>query len=392
MVDDDDYFDDGFVGYVETTVDPGPWVLVGTTVYCAFTIIALPMILILYRRRRQKRSSLDLQFEFIDATSRRRDDQDLYRDTLAKKKQSQTNDKSEETNLGIIKCTSEESVEVSKDIEKAKVKTVDNSSDFSSSTGSALAKLALVTDCVNKAIDDMVQGSSSPLKRIDTKPSNKNHDVHSVGSRSVDSSVSSMFSRGIRPHSRFSRNLNISNRSHAIHKALYHEKREDRLIISGKARRLLKSSNNGYSIQSSHLPKLNSSRSIIAPSLASGSCFVSELYPEDAVDANDPGKYDVNLAKNEYKDYSIFCGPNPCWSPAVLTQAFWDLVDLAEYDSESARLVKLAVPMTIAEVLDAVFENIQLALIAKNISTDSVAAFAVAGLFIELTDTFVKVR
>ena len=50
--------DDGFLGYVETTVDPGPWVIVGTTVFCALSIILLPCMLSLGRRY-EKRHQLN---------------------------------------------------------------------------------------------------------------------------------------------------------------------------------------------------------------------------------------------------------------------------------------------------------------------------------------------
>lgn len=51
---DDDYlYDDGFDGYIETTVDPGPWMLFGTTMYCLATVLALP-ILVVWGKKKAK--------------------------------------------------------------------------------------------------------------------------------------------------------------------------------------------------------------------------------------------------------------------------------------------------------------------------------------------------
>ena len=394
-MDNDDYFDDGFVGYIETTVDPGPWILFGTTVYCALTILALPVLVILWRRKQRRKVELESHFQFIDAISSvdKQSNHELQHDSSPHGKRHQINDSSRSESIAILHSKSDDSIELKRVLDKSQIKEADNSSDFSSSTGSALVKLALVTNSVNKAVDQLTQNSPTSSKKFHHKTLNQSHDMRSIGSRSIDSSVSSVLSRGLRPFSRSTRSTNLSNRSHGIHKVLYHEKREERQFMIEKKFDSSNTNDIETLTQKSHFSTSRQypTNNQFLPSQANSICIVSEIYPEEAVDANDPGKKDTNMI-NDYKEYDICCGSNPCWSPMVLRQALFDLVEIAEYDNESMRLVKLAVPMTIAEVVSSIYRNIQLALIARGISTDAVAAFAISGLFIQLTDTFVKVR
>jgi hypothetical protein len=51
---DDYYTDDGFSSYEITSIDPGPWMLIGICIYSLVCVLVLP-ILVFYGRRRNER-------------------------------------------------------------------------------------------------------------------------------------------------------------------------------------------------------------------------------------------------------------------------------------------------------------------------------------------------
>jgi len=55
--DDDDYYYyyDGFDNYVPKTIDPGPWMLIGVSVYSLICIIVLPFFVVIGNRRERRR-------------------------------------------------------------------------------------------------------------------------------------------------------------------------------------------------------------------------------------------------------------------------------------------------------------------------------------------------
>ena len=52
---DDDYYYEGFDNYVPKTVDPGPWMLIGVSVYSLLCIIILPFLVVIGNRRERRR-------------------------------------------------------------------------------------------------------------------------------------------------------------------------------------------------------------------------------------------------------------------------------------------------------------------------------------------------
>ena len=90
----------------------------------------------------------------------------------------------------------------------------------------------------------------------------------------------------------------------------------------------------------------------------------------------------------ESSDYQILCGKNAIWKPRVLCLGFRTLVDLAILDKESTRVITLAVPLILNQVLDALFNNLQLAVISWYLGTDAVAAAAMAQVFVGMTAEF----
>ena len=414
---DDDYlYDDGFDGYIETTVDPGPWMLFGTTMYCLATVLALP-ILVVWGKKRQREKWLREEVLFAG-------EQEVYHDhtvppiivrkdgTAADQHDAYNNNKNDSH---IIQQQQQRSNEHEHEQEQysQQSKSVTFShhrphghdasrataeaahSDNNSVVERGLAKLANVTRYVNQAVDQVSYGYHSYAGRSEVSVGSRTSRVSSRSARSASSTTSSLLrSRGvIKPHQRRSKSR-ISSRSAALHKQIFNEEREDVLtsppVEKSEDELALRYDQQRYNNKRSSFAVVSNSG--MSQSYMAESQYVSTLAPDDAVDANDPGKVDYlnSTTQEDVVEYDICCGPNPIWNPALIVRGMSKVVDLAEYDKESQRLIKLAIPMTISEVMDTVFENVQLALIGRNISTDAVAAYAIAGLFIELTDTFIK--
>ena len=52
---DDEYYYEGFDNYVPKTIDPGPWMLIGVSVYSLFCIIILPFLVVIGNSRDRRR-------------------------------------------------------------------------------------------------------------------------------------------------------------------------------------------------------------------------------------------------------------------------------------------------------------------------------------------------
>jgi len=445
--DEDDYTydDDGFDGYIENSIDPGPWMLLGTTLYCLATIIALPMLVVWdQKRQRHKRMRETALFAceqqeagYHDNTVQQEQEQ---QEQAVVRKDSREHLDHHHHHPHYDQCSSQQSKSVtfSPQQQDSTIGRTRSSaaSDHSGADNNnsvverGLAKLASVTRYVNQAIDQVSHDNAHNH--------NRNHHIHnaaqgstvhaarsevsagsrvSLGSRSIRSNTSSRSNASsfmrIKPFQRRSKSR-ISSRSAAMHKKMYNEGREDDVRHFSSSTSQVSASEKSAKVElvmrydqrygnNSNANRQQQRLSFVAPSNSgmshsfmsgAGSQYgISTLAPDDAVDANDPGKGDfLNTSLEDEVDYDVCCcGTNPSiWNPALIVRGMSTIVDLAEYDNESKRLIKLAVPMTISEVLDKVFDNVQLALIARNISTDAVAAFAISGLFIELTDTFIK--
>jgi Na+-driven multidrug efflux pump len=90
----------------------------------------------------------------------------------------------------------------------------------------------------------------------------------------------------------------------------------------------------------------------------------------------------------EVQDLRICCGRDALWKPRVIRRAFDDLVLLFEKDHETKRIISLALPFTLSEVVMGVCENIHMALISRYMGTGAVAAITAVDLFLSITGGF----
>lgn len=91
---------------------------------------------------------------------------------------------------------------------------------------------------------------------------------------------------------------------------------------------------------------------------------------------------------DEVRDLRICCGQRAFWRPQLIREAFDVLVLLFEKDHESKRIVSLALPFTLSEVVMGVCENIHIALISRFMGTGAVAAITAVDIFLSITGEF----
>jgi len=114
--------------------------------------------------------------------------------------------------------------------------------------------------------------------------------------------------------------------------------------------------------------------------------MVDDISPNDAADANDPGQM---KPYEDEEELQICCGKNALWRPAVIARAFDKLIEIAEPDNETKRILKLTVPFTLGEIMEATFEVIGMGLIGHFIGTDALAAYTVVEMLVGTTGEFI---
>lgn len=117
--------------------------------------------------------------------------------------------------------------------------------------------------------------------------------------------------------------------------------------------------------------------------------IVDDISPNDAADADDPGQYILPREDDDDKSVDLCCGERACWKPVMIMRAFDYLIELAEYDNETRRILKLSLPFTISAIMEAVLEAVTLALISQFIGTSAVAAYAVVDIVVGISSEFV---
>ena len=132
--------------------------------------------------------------------------------------------------------------------------------------------------------------------------------------------------------------------------------------------------------------KRSSSPVSIAPSMLSR--IEDDISPNDAADANDPGQ--PTLHPPEENELQICCGKQALWRPAILMRGLDYLVDIAQPDNETRRILKLGVPFTLAVVMESIFENVELALVGNFVGTNALTAYAMSDLLVGTSGEFIS--
>ena len=109
--------------------------------------------------------------------------------------------------------------------------------------------------------------------------------------------------------------------------------------------------------------------------------------PEDAADANDPGRspHLIQQYERQTNQTATTSGPPSLEPSNAFSAHFLNILDLAELDYESKRILVLAIPSTIGAMADPFFRIVLVAIISHFIDTDSMVAYLIVILFIRLT-------
>ena len=115
---------------------------------------------------------------------------------------------------------------------------------------------------------------------------------------------------------------------------------------------------------------------------------IDDIRPDDAADAGDPGKAKEYVDDGDL-ELTVCCGPRALWHRRTIAAGFDNLIRIAEPDTETKRIVKLGVPLTVAEIAECLFDSVTVIFISQNMGTDDLAAYTVTALMIGLTDEFI---
>ncbi|KAG7342247.1 MATE efflux family protein [Nitzschia inconspicua] len=127
----------------------------------------------------------------------------------------------------------------------------------------------------------------------------------------------------------------------------------------------------------------------VASERSAMSSIVDDISPNDAADANDPGRGNVFIEpdaiylekarKKSYGNTGFGIRAGCCSSPLE------EMLSLAMLDEDKRRVLISSIPLTLGASSEALFRLITTAFISQYLGTDSMIAFVLVGLFVRLT-------
>lgn len=122
----------------------------------------------------------------------------------------------------------------------------------------------------------------------------------------------------------------------------------------------------------------------VASSRSVMSSIVDDISPNDAADADDPGRgnlflqEDIQILHQQHRPQSFQKGQHKSgW--------FYNILDLARPTDESKRVMKTALPLSIGATSEAVFRLVTASFISQYLGSQSMIAYLLVGLFVRLT-------
>ena len=482
--DDDDYYtENGFDGYIETTIDPGPWTMVVTVAVCLISLISIPIVVIIGERyEKRRRDATEQECEAEDELALKEEEQAkpgpgdkeamgpyetpripnqsrlfdphatinhdnrteglrtrldfAYEDSMEKvevppedrprnsrRKRSSTpvvspaeksvtfdtaldvDTHTINSNAGLCRPKRDSPTNYHFNPAKSEISTGGVSAMTSNTLMSIGNKLTRAMDkvLIPQYPDDdeewrtKISCTRSKLSSVVSGTSSGVYSPSDIGSSLMGRSLT-ILDAGAGAGLRHGRGMTRKPGGYQHNMRKYVEE-EDRIemqgAVGGAAGSAVPSTNSTRRPPRTRPVKQNSNRSLaIQRDDASVATWdkhpaVDDISPNDAADAHDPGKELEFLAVDRPDQLDICCGPNALWKPAIWLRAVDGLIDIADYDTESKRIFKLAIPFVFDAVLETILDNIDVALVANFIGTDAVAAYVVSDLFISMTDELI---
>jgi hypothetical protein len=114
-----------------------------------------------------------------------------------------------------------------------------------------------------------------------------------------------------------------------------------------------------------------------APSIMSS--IVDDITPNDAADADDPGRGNVFQAPDP-----VVVHKDPI-KMGCISSLIENVVELVEPDPEMKRVIRLAFPLTLGAISEPLFRTTTVAFIANYVGSESMIAYVLVVLFVRLT-------
>jgi len=119
------------------------------------------------------------------------------------------------------------------------------------------------------------------------------------------------------------------------------------------------------------------------------SSIVDDISPNDAADADDPGKVRAFPTSGGMIGPDGVAGTTPCWTACLLAMEPW--LDVAEPNEEWKRLMGLAIPTTAGAILEPLSRCILVGIISQYVGTHAAVAFLLVQLLYKLTGQILSV-
>ena len=111
----------------------------------------------------------------------------------------------------------------------------------------------------------------------------------------------------------------------------------------------------------------------------------------DAIDAYNPAHNKKHSTHVEYRTgYHVRRGSRTCYQSSSIMRSFDNLLEIAEWEYETKRICKLAIPFAMQTLLTGFCEVTRIAIIGRFMGTRELSAYVVVGLLLGITATFVS--
>lgn len=426
---EDDYFYvEGFENYDATTVDPGPWTMVVTMTVCFLSMISVPIMVVLgerYERRRRERQALEQQKLEEEAEQEAKHRQEEEKEEARKKP------KGYRINIA---CSEDDAIEAERKSGRhfepyhhpisntSKSDLVSNMSHAKTTVSNKHSTRHVARTVMDRLLIPQYPDDDIEIKsKISFAPRSAKLGS-AIGSMSTGLGESTLMggtrsttmldagAAGARRHRR-----GMAKKPGAYqHIVQRYTEEEDRLemewsgsnltpmpvtplqqhLTKNNTKATLAAATSNTKYKKKNIYDCNESASADQNSLSTwgrqaDATVVDDISPNDAADAHDPGKDYLERYVQTTKNLDICCGPNAMWKWSTIVRAVDNLVTISEYDNEMKRILRLAVPFVTVEVVECVFDVVDVALVANFVGTDAAAAYVVADLFISMTHEFI---
>jgi len=432
----DDYDDDytyyqsvGFDNYIPKTINPGPWLLIITTIICLSTIYILPCIVIVGKRiQKRKLNNKNKENELLEINNNVNDDEEVatcskfekhnrhrhhYEEDENTKTTHNTHTKRSTTASSVIgsliSSPGQQAKSAISGVESAVYSTMSNgvgavrrrrrhnrggNRHFHKENKERKLLKCLQYERTYEKQQLLLLNNSEKKFNKSAAMRKKWSDVQSDFGPNNTARLSPLSSSSMQE-----KDDNTNNNAHHQHHRIAKSELVGGVTTSTPIKSIstLTSLKHRYPILHKRTP---------SPTQSYLSKIIDDISPNDAADANDPGiippcmqtTYTVDSTSensnhssglNKNKEYSICCGNNALWHPKTIKSAWIGLVTLSEYDSEMSRLVKLTIPFAFNSIFEASMEVIFAIIIGKLMGTDALTTFVVVDIFLGTTSEFI---